>query len=146
MVRGLIRTSWLFFAVNFGANRIANATEAREPDMMDARKEARNPTTFRVLISDLGKFTETVSTENVSSSGLRVHAEKPCRPGTTMFVKSLDGQTWASSRIVYCQEVKAKTFALGLELPSGGGEWLYGSGPECHRTPATITPLDAAAS
>lgn len=35
----------------------------------------------------------------------------------------------ASSRIVYCQKLEAKTFALGLELPSGGGEWILRSTP-----------------
>ena len=92
---------------------------------MDGRREKRNPQRLQVLLSSGAQpvAAEYASTENISAYGARVHTERPWKPDTRVFIKSPHGEFWARARIVYCQTVQAKRFALGLQFLTRTGEW-----------------------
>ncbi|SRR6266581_6150409 len=92
---------------------------------MDGRREKRNPHRLQVLLSSGSQpvVAEYASVENVSSYGARVQTERPWRPDTPVFVKSAQGEFWARARVVYCQTVQAKRFAVGLQFLARTGEW-----------------------
>ena len=82
------------------------------------RREKRSPWEFEVLLSSGGQpmLAERASTENVSSSGVRVRTEQLWKPDTRVFVKSSRGDAWARARVVYCRTLQSTTRALGLEF------------------------------
>lgn len=84
--------------------------------MNGGRKEKRNPCKVEVLLSGGGQSASAASTENISSDGLRVRTEQPRKRDTYVFVKSSKGELCGPARIVYCQTLRAKTYALGLEF------------------------------
>lgn len=92
---------------------------------MDGRKEKRTPRTLRVLLSSATQpvVAEYASTENVSPYGVRVRTDRPWRKDTSVLIKSAMGEPWASARVVYCQALKAHTFAMGLEFLGRTGDW-----------------------
>lgn len=92
---------------------------------MDGRREKRSPHRLQVLVSSGAQpmAAEYAATENVSSYGARIQAERPWRPDTRVFVKSDQGEFWARARVVYCQTLSSKRFALGLEFLTRTGEW-----------------------
>ena len=59
---------------------------------------------------------ESALAENVSSRGLRVRTGHSWEPGTQALVKSPVRELWARARIVYCESLPRKSFALGLEF------------------------------
>jgi hypothetical protein len=92
------------------------------PNMV-GRKEERSYQQLEVLLS-CGRrpvFAELASTENATSYGMRVRTERPWRPGTPIFIKSSQGE-WMQARVVYCQVLHAKSFALGLEFETRAHE------------------------
>ncbi len=93
---------------------------------MDGRKERRTPRTFRVLLSSGAQpmVAEYASTENVSPYGVRVKTDRPWRPDTRVLVKSSHGEPWARARVVYCQTLQSKMFAVGLEFFARAGDWI----------------------
>lgn len=93
---------------------------------MDGRKEKRTPRTYRVLLSSglQPVVAEYASVENISSYGVRVRTERPLRPDMRVLIKSSQGESWASARVVYCQTLKSHTFALGLEFLTRTSSWL----------------------
>lgn len=94
---------------------------------MDGRKEKRTPPrTHRVLLSSSLQpvVAEYASVENISSYGVRLRTERPLRPDTRVLIKSSQGESWASARVVYCQTLKSHTFALGLEFLARTSSWL----------------------
>jgi len=93
--------------------------------MTDDRKEERNLRKFQVLLSCMGEPLpiEPASTENVSSHGMRVLTERLLRPDTLLIVESWENKLWARAKVVYCQALPGKTFAIGLELLARTGDW-----------------------
>lgn len=93
---------------------------------MDGRKEKRTPQTLTVLLSCGAQpvIAEYASTENVSSYGARVRTDRPWTRDTRVLIKSSQGEPWARARVVYCQTLPSRTFALGLELLARTGDWL----------------------
>ena len=85
---------------------------------MDGRKEKRNPQSLTVLISSGAHpmVAEYASAENASSYGIRLRTDRPWTPNTPVLLKSLQGDSWARARVVYCRTIQAKTFAIGLEF------------------------------
>lgn len=85
---------------------------------MDGRKQKRTPRTLRVLLSSGTQpvVAEYASTENVSPYGARVRTDRPWKRDASVLIKSALGEPWARARVVYCQALKAHTFALGLEF------------------------------
>lgn len=80
------------------------------------RKAKRYSRTFEVLLSGGGQSAFAASAENVSSDGLRVRTARRRKPETCVFVKSSKGELCGRARIVYCQTLRPKTYALGLEF------------------------------
>lgn len=91
--------------------------------MNGGRKEKRNPRKFQVLLSGGGQSAFAALTENISSDGLRVQTERPRKPDTCVSVKSPKGELCGRARIVYCQTLQAKTYALGLEFLTVTEAW-----------------------
>jgi len=93
---------------------------------MDGRKEVRSHYRFRVLLSngEQSVVAAYASTENVSRHGARVQTDRPWAPGTYVLVKSSLGELWAHARIVYCQTLPSKMYALGLQLLVRTGAWV----------------------
>jgi PilZ domain-containing protein len=93
---------------------------------MDGRREKRSAQTLRVLLSSGAQpvVAEYAATENVSSYGVRVRTERPWKPDSRVLIKFSQGDLWARARVVYCQTLQSKTFALGLEFLARTGEWL----------------------
>ncbi|PYT69354.1 MAG: hypothetical protein DMG39_18845 [Acidobacteria bacterium] len=87
---------------------------------MLGRKEKRSQQEVEVMLSTVGQhpmFGELASMENVSSYGVRVRTERPWEPDTHVLFKSAEGD-WVRARVIYCQFLDAKSFAVGLELPA----------------------------
>jgi hypothetical protein len=98
--------------------------------LREARKETRSPEKLQVLISkatDLLRI-EPASTENVSLHGMRVLTERFWKRDTHLIVKSFDNELWGRGRVVYCQSLSNKTFAVGLELHARTGDWIMRRG------------------
>ncbi|HVH72445.1 MAG TPA: PilZ domain-containing protein, partial [Candidatus Dormibacteraeota bacterium] len=93
---------------------------------MEGRKDKRTPRAFRVLLSSGAQpiVAEYGATENVSSYGVRVRTDRPWKPDTRVLVKSWQGDLWARARVVYCQTLQSRNFALGLEFLAHTGNWL----------------------
>ena len=93
---------------------------------MDGRKEKRTPRTLRILLSSGLQpiVAEYASIENISSYGVRIRTERPWRPDSRVLIRSSQGESWASARVVYCQTVKSRMFALGLEFLSRTTDWM----------------------
>ena len=97
--------------------------------MNDARKEKRNPQKRQVLLSPLEEplVTEVGWTENVSRHGLRVLTEWPWPRDTRLTVLSSESELWDRARVVYCQPLSGRLFALGLEFLTRTPEWIMRS-------------------
>ena len=92
--------------------------------MLEGRRRARNPEAILVRISseDRPPINEACRTQNVSSLGARVITERSWLPNSRVVVKFAEGALWARARVVYCQPVNHKTFAVGLEFYVRAGE------------------------
>jgi len=55
-------------------------------------------------------------TENVSAHGARVLMEQKSQPGQQVLVNSPKEGVRTQARIIYCQRVSERRFAVGLEL------------------------------
>jgi len=99
--------------------------------MSDIRREQRNPERLQVLISLMAEplLTETASTDNVSSHGMRVRTERAWKRDAYLIVQSSEYQLWARARVIYCQALPDKTFAIGLQLLARTGDWIMRSSP-----------------
>lgn len=93
---------------------------------MDGRKEKRTPRTLRVLLSSGTQpvVAEYASTENVSSYGARIRTNRPWKSDALVLITSASGEPWARARVVYCQTLKAHTFALGLQFMARTRDWM----------------------
>ena len=93
--------------------------------MHEIRKEKRNPEKLQVLLSQMAEplLTESASTDNVSSHGMRVRTYRPWKRGTHLIVQSSKGELWGRAKVVYCQTLPVNTFALGLEFVARTGGW-----------------------
>ena len=90
--------------------------------MSDRRKQAR--TSERLLIqifsSEEPFVRELCPTQNISSFGARLLTERPWAPDSRVLLDCPGGDLWA--RVVYCQALHPKTFAVGLEFFARTGE------------------------
>src|SRR5215472_9624810 len=108
---------------------ISNSVRAKEAGpltMYEIRKENRNPEKLQVLLSRMAEplLTEAASTDNVSSHGMRVRTYQPWKRDTHLIVQSSEHELWGRAKVVYCQTLSDKTFAIGLELTARTGEWI----------------------
>jgi hypothetical protein len=62
------------------------------------------------------KLSERLLTENVSAHGARAFVKERLQPGVQLLIRLPEEGVWSQARIVYCQRVSERRFALGLEL------------------------------
>jgi PilZ domain-containing protein len=62
-------------------------------------------------------------TQNVSARGMRLTTEHIWRPGEHVQLSSLESGIQMRARVVYCQLLESKKFAVGLELFTPTQEW-----------------------
>jgi len=86
--------------------------------MSNGRSEKRIARTVsvEVCLQDEPKLNERMLTENVSAHGARVFMERKLRAGQQVLVSLPKEGLQSQARIVYCQRVSEKRFAVGLEL------------------------------
>ena len=94
-----------------------------ESSTMIGRKEKRSQQRIEVMLSSGGQpvFAELASMENVNSYGVRVRTERPWKPDTRVLIKSSAAE-WVSARVIYCQTMSPKSFAVGLEFATPEAE------------------------
>ena len=94
--------------------------------MLEGRKEPRTSERLAVQVSSLEEpfVSELASIENVGPHGARVTTARSWTKGTRVLVKSSSGALWARARVVYCQAIGPKSFAVGLEFLARTGEWI----------------------
>lgn len=85
--------------------------------MDDGRKDKRSPKHSEALLSNAEQplFSELALMENASSYGARLRTERPWKPDSPISVKFAQSD-WAHARVVYCQKLPGKSFAVGIEL------------------------------
>jgi hypothetical protein len=76
-----------------------------------------------VCLQDETKLNERTLTENVSAHGARVLMQLKLQPGQRVLVNSPDEDVRSQARIVYCQRVSERKFAVGLELSGRVEPW-----------------------
>jgi len=96
------------------------------PAMRDIRREQRNPEKLQVLLSRMAEpfLTEAASTDNVSSHGMRVRTDRSWKRDTHVIVQSSEYELWARGKVIYCQPLSDRIFAIGLQLTARTGNWI----------------------
>jgi hypothetical protein len=86
--------------------------------MPTGRSEKRTPVELAVVLSHLTEtpFKETNFTENVSSRGLRAITKRMWQAGAPLLVTFAGEAIPGQARVVYCQRLENKRFAVGLAL------------------------------
>lgn len=86
---------------------------------LESRKYPRTARRFLVQILAVqdSRLSELAAVENVSSGGTRLVTERQWENGAHVILKFLSsGTVWGRARVVYCQAVRAKVFAVGLDF------------------------------
>lgn len=93
--------------------------------LLEGRKHPRSREQFVLEISGVydPRMAELVSVEDVSSQGVRVAAKKAWEPGSHVHLKWPNRKEWGRARVVYCQPVDEKRFAVGLNLITQPSDW-----------------------
>lgn len=86
--------------------------------MFEGRKRVRNSQRLLVQVSSEEKplVSEACPIQNLNSLGARLISERSWSPNSRVVVKSSNGDVWARGRVVYCQPLNRKAFAVGLEF------------------------------
>ena len=90
-----------------------------------ARTEGRIARAMAVRLStiDGSASAEKAFTENVSARGARVVTKQHWKPEECVLLKSLESDFQSPARVTYCQHLRRKVFAVGLDLFSPTEEW-----------------------
>jgi PilZ domain len=93
--------------------------------MTNGRSEKRisRMMTVEVYVPAETKLNEKTLTENVSAHGARVLLQLKLEPGQRVVVSSPNEGVSSQARIVYCQRVSERKFAVGLELSRRAEPW-----------------------
>jgi len=93
--------------------------------MTNGRSEKRisRMMTVEVYAPAETKLNEKTLTENVSAHGARVLLQLKLEPGQQVVVSSPNEGVSSQARIVYCQRVSERKFAVGLELSRRAEPW-----------------------
>jgi hypothetical protein len=85
------------------------------------RSEKRTPVDLALVLSSLSErpFKERAFTENVSSHGLRTISKRMWTPGARLLVNFDAGPIPGAARVVYCQRLASKKFAVGSRYRAG---------------------------
>jgi PilZ domain len=89
------------------------------------RVEERIPLTVRVDLCslDVRHPTQEGVTENVSTHGVRVVSNNPWKCNQRLNLWCLPGDFRARARVVYCEPLGARSFAIGLQVLASSGGW-----------------------
>jgi hypothetical protein len=89
------------------------------------RGEERIPLTVRVDLCslDVRHPAQEGLTENVSAHGARVVSTNPWKLNDRLNLWSLPGHFRARARVVYCEPLGVRSFAIGLQLLAASGGW-----------------------
>src|SRR4029077_352958 len=100
--------------LTWGARKLSSSRRT----MSSGRSERRitKALSVEVCVQDEPKLNEMVLTENVSAHGARILAERKLQPGQRVLVSSPKEGVRSQARIVYCQRVSEREFAVGLEM------------------------------
>jgi len=89
------------------------------------RTEPRIPKSILVRLFDPEKRDFEISlTVDVSSHGALVVCKNPWQPNTYISVHSMGGSMYSPARVVHCQPLKDRSYAVGLELAGPLPDWL----------------------
>ena len=93
--------------------------------MSNGRSEKRvaRAMTVEVFVPEETELNEKTLTENVSAHGARVLMQLKLQPGQRVLVSSPNEGVSSQARIVYCQRVSERSFAVGLELSRRAEPW-----------------------
>jgi hypothetical protein len=93
--------------------------------MSNGRSERRIARTVsvEVRLQDEPNHNERLLTENVSAHGARFFMERKLQPGQQVLVRSPKEGVRSQARIVYCQRVSERRFAVGVELSGRAELW-----------------------
>lgn len=96
---------------------------------MSLRKEKRivQIVAVRVAGSRILAMAELAFTENVSSHGARIVTHKVLPVNQELEISSIAGNLKGHARVIYCQPLPNKSYAIGLELYNPSGKWLIHS-------------------
>ena len=83
----------------------------------DGRKEKRDLKDSNVFLAIGAKpmFPELAWVENASPYGARLLTERPCKADTRVLIK-FPKSKWVQAKVVYCQTVPGKSYAMGVEF------------------------------
>ncbi len=92
--------------------------------LLEGRKQPRASERFLVQMSAVydPRMSELVSVENVSPQGTRVMTARPWEAGSHVELTRPNGDRYARARVVYCQPLDGKGFAVGLNLLTLAGD------------------------
>lgn len=98
--------------------------------LLEGRKQRRTPQHFLVQILAVhdSRLEDLATVENASPTGARLATERLWEPGAHVVLKSSPNGNWARARVVYCQTVSAKSFAVGLNFLTRTSDWEARSG------------------
>jgi hypothetical protein len=94
-----------------------------------ARNEKRIARAMAVHLSRTGSLqsAEETFTDNISPCGARVVTKQQWQPEERILLKSLLGDLVSQARVVYCERLSARVFAVGLDLLLAAGKWTLSS-------------------
>jgi PilZ domain len=98
------------------------------------RLEKRARLTVPLQISSLQDPSagERTTTENVSSSGVRVLTYRSRNANERLLIKGVKGDLQILARVVYCQRLSDGRFGVGVQFQEAAGKWpnaLLAGGP-----------------
>jgi len=88
------------------------------------RKEARIPVKMFVSLYSPDNLTfELAPTIDISCHGARVVTKQIWQLNQPLSVRSIRGNLYSQSRVVYCQRYKEGFFVIGIEMYYPTGDW-----------------------
>jgi hypothetical protein len=89
------------------------------------RLEKRIPLAVRVDLCnlDVRHRAKEGLTENISTRGARVVSSYPWKQNDRLNLWCLPGNFRARARVVYCETLGRRSYAIGLKLLASSGEW-----------------------
>src|SRR6516162_9781152 len=112
--------------------------------LLEGRKQPRTRDRFLALIVSVRdpRLTELAAVKNVSSHGSRLVTERLWEPGAhVILTSSSTGNVSARARLVYCQSVGVRAFAVGLNFLTQTSDWEARSGNSASKQPTSRTSL-----
>lgn len=88
------------------------------------RTELRTSLNVPVEVYSLDNATfEITNTIDVSQHGARVLSKTGWAPTQRVSIRALDGQLESRARIIYCELLGERSYAIGMELHEPSGTW-----------------------